>query len=117
MAPRAVQLSLIETPRVVLEYDPRRQPPDATGPDEWGSYTAALASCPLLSGEGSTERLALTALAMRLTDYVGAQPAPGELSATGQALVAAERLPRDEVVRWLEQQADDPVLHSMATLG
>jgi hypothetical protein len=117
MAPRAVQLSLIETPRLVLEFDPRRQPPDATGPFEWGSYTAALASCPSLSGQGRTERLALTALAMRLTDCVGEQPAPRELSTTGQALVAAERLPRDEVVRWLEQRADDPVLHGMGTLG
>lgn len=117
MGPRAAQLSLIETPRVVVEYDPRRQPPDATGPDEWGSYIAALASCPSLSGEGSTERHALTALAKRLSDRVGAQPAPGALSATGQALVVAERLPRDEVVLWLEQRADDPVLHAMAALG
>ena len=106
-----MQLSFVETPRVVLEFDPSRQPPDATGPFEWGLFTAALASCPSLSGRGRTAELALSALAERLREFVAEQPARSDLTATGQALIAAQRVPVEALVRWLAERADEPVLY------
>lgn len=101
------QLSLVEAPRVVLGYDPRRQPPDATGPFEYGAFEATLAGHASLRAWGSTEQLALAALADE-------RRAPRGLAALDQALIAAERLSAVDLMRWLAGHADRPVLRGPA---
>lgn len=104
------QLSFVESATVIVEYDSRRQPPEATGPFEWGCFKATLKCAEPLSGTGRTERLAMTALAKRLQDYVAAERVRAGLGALDQALVAAERMTSEELAGWLEQRACEPVL-------
>jgi hypothetical protein len=104
------QLSFVEAATVVVKYDPLHQPPDATGPHEWGSFEATLQCQQPLSGQGRTERLALTALAERLHDCVAGRRVRAGLTALDQALVAAQRMTVDELAGWLERRAGEPVL-------
>lgn len=105
------QLSFIDSPRVVTQYYPSRQPPDATGPFEWGSFRAELVGSPALAGWGRTEHLAVTALAARLRERVAdGVLAPG-LSAVQQAFAAAQRMSADDLVGWLIGRAAPAVLY------
>jgi len=105
------QLSLVETPRVVLEYHPARQPPDASGPFEHGTFSARLAGGDAPTAWGRGESLALTALAEDLRDFAAQREPVPALSALGQAIAAARRMPLDGLVRWLSEHAEDAVLH------
>lgn len=110
IAAAAEQLSFVDDARVMLVYDPSRQPPDATGPFEWGSFSAALAGCPSLHGWGRTEALALAALGERLRERVDGQPVGLGLGARDQALIAAQRMPLDDLVDWLAGQTSEAVV-------
>lgn len=104
------QLSFVQTPSVRLVFHSAMQPPDATGPDEWGAYAAVLPSDPAVTGWGRTERQALSALAGQLRALADEEPVR-DLSAIGQALVAAQRMPVDSLENWLAGIAGLPVLH------
>lgn len=105
----AEQLSFVDGVRIGLVYDPSRQPPDATGPFEWGSFTAALAACPSLNGSGRTEALALVALGERLRERVDRQAVGSGLGALDQALIAAQQMPLDDLVGWLASRTGEAV--------
>lgn len=110
MAATAEQLSFVDAVQVMLVYDPSRPPPDATGPFERGSFSAALAGCPSLNGWGRTEELALAALGERLRERVDGQPVGLGLRARDQALIAAQQMPLDDLVDWLAGRTSEAVV-------
>ena len=111
MAADALQTSFVETPSITMRYDPERQPPDATGPFEWGSYLAALRGDPKLVGEGRTEPLALADLAEILRAHAAERTCGPGLAAIDQALVAARTMSINQLEHWLAERAEDAVLH------
>lgn len=106
----AGQLSSVPGASVTLLFFARRQPPDATGPNDFGLYVARLEAAPTVSGEGRTEDAALRALGPRLRDLADYGPARSALTPVAQALRAAELLPEDELVDFLKRWAKAPVL-------
>jgi hypothetical protein len=84
MPSSVAQLSFVETPRICLEYHPRRRPPDATGP-EWGCFAAAINGQGSPLGWGRTELLAMTMLAERLRERIAARTVPPGMTAVDQA--------------------------------
>lgn len=104
------QLSFVVAPRVLLRFHRARQPPDATGPFEWGAFAATLAGRPQLRGWGRTELQAITGLATLLRGLVDERPTTPRLTAFGQALTAAERLSAEALVTYLGAWAEEPVL-------
>ena len=75
MAADADQLSFLDCAEVLVYYDPERQPPDATGPGDSGTFKASLRGPFEFSGLGRSEQLALAALAGRLRPPLSPCPA------------------------------------------
>ncbi|MGI8904501.1 MAG: hypothetical protein ACR2IP_12825 [Solirubrobacteraceae bacterium] len=107
---RPAQLSFMPMPRVLVRYDPDVQPPEATGPFEFGTFTASLAGHPGVRGEGKTEQAALGELATQLRDHTHRHGAKGRLTVLDQALTAAARLSEGDLITYLENRAEEPVL-------
>jgi hypothetical protein len=100
---------------VLLEYDPTRQPPDATGPFEWGVFSAKLNDLP--AAYGRTEHLALSALAKQLLKLAATRRKARGLTILDQAMAAADHKPIEDLARWLTDRAEEPVRHKTSNPG
>ncbi|MEJ7786049.1 MAG: hypothetical protein WKF96_14685 [Solirubrobacteraceae bacterium] len=104
------QLSFVAAPRVVVEYDPWRAPPSATGPFELGVYAAYLDDMPCVPGWGASEPEALGALANRLGELAEQISGTPGLGQSDQALAAAAAKTPDALCDWLAAHATPAVL-------
>ena len=93
---------------MLLQYHPDRPPAGASGPREIGAFSATLAEYPeMIGGWGRDEQSALELLADLLRSDAADSPPRGGLTPYGQALMAAHRLTRTDLIDYLRGRAEE----------
>ena len=105
------QLTFVAGPRVLLQYHPDRPPAGASGPREIGAFSATLADYPeMIGGWARDEQSAIELLADLLRSHAADSPPRGGLTPYGQALMAAHRLTRTDLIDYLRGRAEEATL-------